>query len=282
MLTNGSSLTGLSIITPIALAALVALVARKLKLLTFGGALAAFVIGAVIFASGKLLLAVPLLAFFLSSSLLSVIGKSRKASANSHYAKGGERDVWPVCANGFIPAVLAAVYVFNPYVRQIVLVYFASIAAVNADTWATEIGGLSPNPRMISNWRKVPAGVSGAISLLGMAGAFLGAAFIAFSGWLAWDPGRLMMWKPDISEMLAVTWSGFLAAWADSILGSSVQAQYRCTVCEAQTERIIHCGKPTKHVSGWKWINNDIVNFIACLLGVLFCWFLFHFYAYPE
>jgi uncharacterized protein (TIGR00297 family) len=282
MPTHESSISVLSIITPIALAALVALVTRKLKLLTFGGALAAFVIGAVIFASGKMLLAVPLLAFFLSSSLLSVVGKSRKASANSHYAKSGERDAWQVCANGLIPAALAAVYALNPYVRQIVLVYFASLAAVNADTWATEIGGLSPNPRMISNWRKAPAGVSGAISLLGLAGAFLGSAFIVFAGWLVWNPGKLMMWKPDISEMLAVTWSGFLAAWADSILGASVQAQYRCTVCQAQTERKIHCGKPTKHVSGLKWINNDTVNFIACLLGVLFCWFLFHYYAYPE
>jgi uncharacterized membrane protein len=154
---------------------------------------------------------------------------------------------------------------------------------MNADTWATEIGAYSrTRPRMVTTFRQVETGISGAISLLGIIAAAAGSLFVSLFGWLSWNPARLLMFRPDMSELLAIAWSGFLASYADSILGASIQAQYRCKICGKQTEAQVHCDKRTEWIKGWKWVNNDVVNLMASLLGALFCWFLLHFYGYPE
>jgi uncharacterized membrane protein len=49
----------------------------------------------------------------------------------------------------------------------------------------------------------------------------------------------------------------------DSILGSLVQAKYKCAVCGKITEKTCHCGEKTLHVGSIKLINNDAVNIIS-------------------
>jgi len=56
----------------------------------------------------------------------------------------------------------------------------------------------------------------------------------------------------------------------DSLLGASVQAMYTCPKCAKETEKPIHgCGTPTQHQRGWRWLDNDMVNFISSLIGAL-------------
>ncbi len=80
---------------------------------------------------------------------------------------------------------------------------------------------------------------------------------------------------------LLVAWAGlFLAVVAtvggltgslvDSLLGATVQAIYYCAACSRETERPVHgCGRPTKLIRGWTWLNNDLVNLAASLIGGL-------------
>ena len=69
-------------------AALFALLAWAMRWLTPSGAASTFVVGAVVFGMGGGKFAVPLLTFFLTSSLLSKIGKSRKEGDSALEAKG--------------------------------------------------------------------------------------------------------------------------------------------------------------------------------------------------
>ncbi len=268
-----------------ALAAAVAITSWSLRLLTFSGALAAFVTGFFIFASGGIPLAVPLLVFFLSGSILSRVGTGRKALAALRQEKGASRDIWQVLANGSVPTLLAVAYHTSHHDRIAVLLYLAALAAANADTWATEIGSLwKGRPRLVTTLRHVEPGTSGGVTALGFGASLVGACVIAASAWLVWPlfPPELRWWRVDAPELMTVAWCGFLGSYADSVLGAAVQVQYRCSVCHMATERPFHCNAPCKAVRGWRWVNNDVVNLWAITLATAFAWVLLRYFAYPA
>jgi uncharacterized protein (TIGR00297 family) len=261
-----------------------ALFAALLRLLTFSGALAAFIVGFLIFAFGGVPFAVPLLAFFLSSSLLSRVGRVRKAHLDDLVDKGHTRDAGQVLANGAVAATFAFLSWASPNSRNYLLLYLAALAAVNADTWATEIGTLwRGKPVSLATLRRTEPGMSGAVSLMGLVAALFGAVFIVLVGRLAWPAASLRFFLPvDLPEGLAIAWAGFTAAFADSVLGASVQAQYRCPRCGAVTEKRLHCDVPGGVTRGLPFVNNDVVNFVASGLGVLFAAILLYYFANPR
>jgi uncharacterized membrane protein len=57
----------------------------------------------------------------------------------------------------------------------------------------------------------------------------------------------------------------------DSWLGATVQAIYHCPSCQKETERhpTHTCGAETSHLRGRLWLTNDVVNFLASLVGAL-------------
>jgi LPXTG-motif cell wall-anchored protein len=58
-----------------------------------------------------------------------------------------------------------------------------------------------------------------------------------------------------------------------------VQRIYYCHDCQKETERTVHkCGRATRPLRGWSWLNNDRVNLLASLAGGLLAaglWALF-------
>jgi uncharacterized membrane protein len=143
---------------------------------------------------------------------------------------------------------------------------------VNSDTWSTELGVFSPiPPRLIKNFKVVPPGSSGGITWFGLAAGLLGSFVIALGGWLA-APGE---WSLTIFNPFfwIVVISGFTANIIDSILGATVQAQYRCPECNKITERRNHCKDTITHlISGSAWLNNDWVNAFCSFSGAFLAW----------
>ncbi|MDD3806471.1 MAG: DUF92 domain-containing protein [Candidatus Marinimicrobia bacterium] len=89
-------------------------------------------------------------------------------------------------ANGGI-AMIATLSFYFTNNRMWYVVFLGSIAAANADTWATELGTFSSrSPRSILTFKKVPMGTSGGISFIGTLGAFMGSISVVFLGWLMW------------------------------------------------------------------------------------------------
>ena len=244
------------------LAIVIAYVAYRARSLNKSGAYAATLIGTVIFGIGGWQWASLLLAFFVSSSALSRAFKNRKQGLNEKFSKGHERDAGQVFGNGGLAAFFAALHAFYPGSIIPWVGFAASLAAVNADTWATELGVLNPAPpRIITDLRKrVEKGTSGGISLWGTGASLLGAFLIALLAVLLSPTGIL-----NAGHWLLITFAGLAGSLFDSFLGATVQAMYYCPTDKKETEKhpLHTCGTETVHLRGWKWLNNDWVNF-AC------------------
>lgn len=253
----------------------VAYVAWRLKVLNNSGAIAAAVLGGLLFGLGGIPWAVLLLVFFTSSSGLSRVFASRKKTVSEKFSKGSERDWEQVVANGGLGVILVIVQVLFPKETWPWIAFAGAIAAVNADTWATELGVLNKAPpRLVTSGKLVQKGTSGAVSLLGTLASFSGAALIGIFALII----PVDVPKPDLVFLVAL--AGLFGSLFDSFLGATVQAIYYCPVCDKETERNpLHiCGTPTRFFRGWEWLNNDWVNAAASLAGAgitLLGWFLF-------
>ncbi len=243
-----------------------------LHALSFSGAAAAVLLGTVVFGLGGLPWAVLLIAFFVTSSGLSVVLKKRKKRLNEKFSKGSRRDWAQVLANGGAAGLMVILHGCWPLSPAPWMLFAAALAAANADTWATELGVLvSHSPRLITNGKKVEPGTSGAVSVGGLLAAACGAGLIAFlaafPGWVVCSGGQ--MFSPAF-VFCGVLAAGLLGSLADSWLGATVQAIYYCPDCLKETERfpLHHCGARTSLVRGWKWLDNDRVNTLCTFSAV--------------
>jgi uncharacterized protein (TIGR00297 family) len=238
--------------------------------LTRDGALAAALMGTLIFGLGGLPWAALLLTFFITSSGLSRVFARRKAALNEKFSKGSRRDWGQVAANGGLGALLILVQTAFPEQPWPWWAYAGSLAAVNADTWATELGTLSKTvPRLITTGQKVEKGTSGGITLAGTFAALGGGALLG--GVAALFPTQAGNGSRTWLLFGVVVLAGLAGSLFDSLLGATIQAIYHCPTCAKETERHpTHlCGTPTTLARGLPWLNNDGVNFAASLLGAL-------------
>ncbi|GFN30215.1 DUF92 domain-containing protein [Paenibacillus xylaniclasticus] len=248
----------------------IAATAVRSSSLTRQGAVSAAIMGTGYTALGGLLWFGSLLVFFTTSSMLSRWKRKhrRKAEAELLYEKTGARDAGQVWANGGVGLALCAANAIWPH-NGWLYAFIGVMAAVNADTWATELGSLSRVlPISIRTGKRVPAGTSGGITAAGSGAAAAGALTIGiFAGCAALIPGA---WSEEgaagaVIGTIVVTalLGGMLGAFVDSYLGAAVQVMYRCEVCMKETERALHCGRPASVIRGFRWLNNDAVNLLS-------------------
>ena len=240
-----------------AFAGAIALLAGRFHALTRSGAIAAFVVGTLTFASGTFGFTLVLLAFFVPSVALSRFGRARKRDLVD-VGKHGSRDALQVLANGGVATACAVGWAFAHDPRW-AFAFAGAYAAATADTWATEIGTLARRqPRSILTLRPVATGLSGGITFPGTLAEIAGALWIGVAGIAAIGPAYL----------LAIPVGGIVGATLDSILGATLQELRRCDACERVCETDPHaCGLPTRRVRGLPGFSNDAVNFVATVAG---------------
>jgi uncharacterized protein (TIGR00297 family) len=206
-----------------------------------------------------------LAAFFIASNLVSRMGP--RPSPIRLDPKSDRRDLWQVYANGGAAAVAAV----TTQGELGIWLVTATLAAAAADTWATALGTRSGKaPRLLGFGRTVPAGTSGGMTLIGSAGGAMGALIVAGTG--AWVTGTLAI-------LPAGALIGFAGMVMDSLLGAGIQGRFHCQTCDQPSEWRVHrCGRPTVWLGGLRWVNNDLVNFLATAFaagaGLLVWWWL--------
>ena len=265
----------LRLLAGLVLSSAIGLLAYRRGSLSSSGVAGAVVVGSGVFGLGGWVWGGLLILFFASSSLLSRYRARDKSGVAQQYAKGGRRDVWQVLANGGVPTVLAAAH----YLWGLPVFWGAvagALAAVTADTWATEIGVLAnKRPRLVTTWTSVPPGTSGGVSFLGtmatLAGStgigLCGAAFLAVSR--LFEAGEATGPSPW-SLMLPAVVGGMAGAFGDSLMGATIQAVYYSRDRHKETEKQREPdGTLNRHLRGWRWVTNDVVNLCAALSGAL-------------
>ncbi len=276
------------------LSALLGLAAYWRGSLSKSGVVGAILVGTIIFGLGGWAWGILLIVFFVSSSALSHYKESLKESLAEKFSKGHKRDLAQTLANGGAGALIVVANALWPHPAWWAA-FVGALATVNADTWATELGVLSKaKPRLLMTWQEVEVGTSGAITFAGILAALAGAALISILGGIAaghWDAGRVPYFMdrnatplpliafvhfvlPDFWTLFfPVLWAGVLAGLLgslfDSFLGATVQAIYFCDYCRKETERYpTHtCGNRTRQLRGWRWLDNDWVNFLSSVVG---------------
>ena len=271
------------IVAGLLFSSIVSLLAYRRRSLNRSGVVGAMVTGTTTFGLGGWSWGLALIFFFVSSSLLSHFREQDKAqTAADKFSKGSERDIGQVAANGGVATLLALGYglTSSRKVREFLQAgYTGALATANADTWATELGVLSPQqPRLITTGKPVATGTSGGITPTGTGSATLGALAPGLVFWLLQRNRKAQAFLP-----LTALLSGLAGCLFDSLLGATVQATYFCPVCGKETERRVHsCGTPTKRVRGLPWLNNDGVNFLATLFGALTAMALHGIYRFVQ
>jgi uncharacterized protein (TIGR00297 family) len=240
------------------LAGAIAFVARNVRALSTGGAVAALLVGTAASIAGWTWAAV-LIVFFVTSSALSRFRHAtREARIGRIVEKGNERDAVQVLANGGVFAV-AALLAAATGESAWAAAALGGLAAATADTWATEVGTVTGGlPRSVVTFKPLPAGTSGGVTVPGTLASIAGAAFIASMSYFIGVGGA----------STGVFVGGALGSLADSLIGATVQERRWCDGCSEATERRTHyCGRATRVVGGVPGARNDFVNVVCTLVG---------------
>ncbi len=248
----------------------IGLLAYRRRSLSRSGVAGAVVTGTTTFGLGGWAWGLSLIFFFVSSSLFSHFrARDKAAIAEDKFSKGSQRDIGQVAANGGMATLLALGYgiTSSPLRRELLQAgYVGVIATATADTWATELGVLSPHPpRLITTGALTTPGTSGGVTSLGTGAAALGALASGLFFWSLQRCRRSLLVLPLVALI-----SGIIGNFFDSFLGATTQAMFYCPVCAKETERQSHnCGTRTRPLRGLPWMTNDTVNFLSTLVGGL-------------
>ncbi len=182
--------------------------------------------------------------------------KSRgEQNREKHNSERRGRGFKQLLSNLGLPLVLTGVYFFTGYL-PLAVGAFASFACTISDSMASDIGVLQRSkPFDICRWKRVDAGVSGGVSLLGSSIALLVAGINVL----------ICLYIADMYLVACFIVGGMaiVGVFLDSVLGSLVQAKYKCTVCGKQIETKSCCDSNAVLVNGVRFIDNNMVNVIV-------------------
>ncbi|MCU7494488.1 MAG: DUF92 domain-containing protein [Ignavibacteria bacterium] len=252
-----------NIILAIVLGAIAAVFSFRLKFLTRSGSRAAFLLALPLFALGGWKWSVPMIWFFLSSSILSRVRKKCNSGIDLYFEKSGVRDYFQVFSNGGLGGILVIMAYFSDS-GLFYTVYIGMLSAVCADTWATEIGTLARTKTYnVLNLQTVEQGSSGGVSIPGTLGSLSGALTVAISSAVWVNEGLILYF-------CTIVLAGISGSFIDSLLGATLQSGFYCSICGKLTEKKFHCMRPAVHKKGILWIGNDLVNLTAGITGGIF------------
>jgi uncharacterized protein (TIGR00297 family) len=220
----------------------VAWAGRAARTVSRGGAIAGAVIGIVIFAALGWAGWGLLLVTFLAAAVTSKLGLKRKTLLGIAEEREGRRGPGNAIANTGVAAIAAAVVVTSVHPERAAWAFAAALAAGGSDTIASEIGkAWGRTTWLLTSFRRVPPGTSGAMSMEGTAAGIVGA--------LALAAAAVALGLVPYAALAPIVIAATAGALVESALGATLEAP--------------------------GILNNDMLNFIntavAALLAVALC-----------
>lgn len=220
-----------SILLSTALCGVLSSLAYYKRVLTLDGTVAAFAVGLVIGIFGDVTWLLLLLFFLLSSFLATRYRFALKEAMGVQEGAKGERRSSNVLANGVAPMAVAVVSVLNlPMFPKDLsgVVFLSALAVAGSDTLASEIGVLSRNAYLITNFKRVPPGTDGGVSWLGQLCAVGAALYTALVGYfvlsfLARTYGLAPTMPATASYLIIPAVMGFVGCQIDSVIGATLE-----------------------------------------------------------
>jgi len=257
----------------------------KKKSVSRSGALLGFVVGFILTLANYCFLAC-LITFFFSSSKSTKFRSKEKARLEKDFKEGGQRNWLQVLCNGGMASQLAVMYILDVGIGQrpinfidnyraswLAMGVMGALSCCNGDTWASELGTVlsKSDPFLITTWKRVPKGVNGGVSFVGLLVSLLGGLAIGLTYFISlyftvdrntWNEAPLQ-WPIIILGGLA----GFFGSLVDSILGATVQY----SGIDKETGVIVeHPGPSVRHICGKRILDNHSVNILSSILTGLF------------
>ncbi|EMD45617.1 transmembrane protein, putative [Entamoeba histolytica KU27] len=253
--------------------------------LTLDGAIVAGITGLIHLSTG-ISPALYIMAFFITSSILTKVGMNKKRMLEEKYVEESKRSSIQVLCNSLL-ATLSCIMLlltgaqngasacfglssFQIFLYGIIPGFYS---CTNGDTWSSEVGILSKTqPFHIITFKQVPAGTNGGVSSLGLISGFGGSLLIGLLGGLVF----LMNCPFDITLFVlvssSITISGVLGNLLDSILGGTLQysgwdEKRKCVVRKS--------GDNVIRISGVDVLSNSAINFITSSISGIICGCLF-------
>ncbi len=152
-----------------------------------------------------------ILVFFFIGNLVTKYKYSRK---ESNGVAEGIRTWKNVFGNGGSATIFALLYGVTGN-GLFLLGFMGAMATAAGDTFATEVGEAHERePRLITNFKKVRVGTSGAISRYGLIAALVGAGIIASIAFIL---------EQNSSVLLIGILAGFVGCNVDSLVGATIE-----------------------------------------------------------
>ena len=202
----------------IVLSTILSAVAFGLRFLTLSGAIASFFVGIVVGCFGGFQWFILLMIFTMTGFAATRVSFLKKKEAGLQEGVSGERTHMNILGVGIPPCVFAVLAYFAGDEHQLIMSigFIASISVAAADTIASEIGIKDKNVWMCTNFKRVPPGTNGGMSVFGTLVAIAAAFVTAILGWL-------VLFQELDAYIIIPAVSGFIGCYFDSILGATLE-----------------------------------------------------------
>jgi len=218
----------------LAINAAVAGLAAALRVVRPSGAVAGAALGTVVLGFGGAGLYALLWVFFVGGTLATRLGKARKEAMGKAEGKGGRRGAANVLANVSVASFCALAAGLGPHGDTLRLAAAAALATALMDTVGTEIGQAVVSPTaLLPDFRRVPPGTDGAVSVAGTAAGLAAAALLAAAGVAAF----------------VLTGAGAVVVVAAAFVGTAVESLLG------------------RAGARWRVSNGHVLNFVNTLAG---------------
>ena len=194
----------------------VAWLGHRAGTVTAAGAVAGAIIGIAIAVTTGWPGWVLLLATFLAAAVSSRLGLRRKTLLGIAEERGGRRGAGNAIANTGLATIAGMLSVLTYGRDAALLAFVAALAAGGSDTIASEIGkAWGRRTRLVTTFRRVAPGTSGAISLEGTLAGVAGACLLAAVA--------ILVGLIPSSALLAVVCGATIGSFAESLLGATLE-----------------------------------------------------------